>query len=83
MKQHLRTFTFDATLARLRERAEQCGYGIDDEYCPVCSCQLTVVDVELGACTNCGFDLIRDDEPWVDDEVLAIEHELRREELAK
>lgn len=55
-------------------------------YCANCEAGLTSTDYEAGFCTQCKFDLITDgaddDNLW-DDEQLALEHELRREELSK
>jgi hypothetical protein len=47
-------FNFDATLARLRERADEAGYDIADGYCERCDGKLTEADVDLERCTQCG-----------------------------
>lgn len=53
------------------------------DYCPQCEASLTETDLECGRCTQCGFDLIADDDDFWDDEALQFERELRREELSK
>lgn len=51
----LRQGRFNATLARLQERAEDAGYDLgEDGLCTGCDCLLTEADVEYGACTQCG-----------------------------
>jgi len=59
-------FNFDATLARLRERAEDYGIDIGDGYCANCLVRLTEADVEAGECTQCRSQLESDDEDLSD-----------------
>jgi len=49
----------DATLERLRERADD--YYVQ-RWCPVCDVQLTEADVEAEECTNCHTGIGVDDE---------------------
>jgi len=49
----------DATLERLRERADD--YYVE-RWCPVCDVQLTEADVEAEECTNCHTGVGVDDE---------------------
>jgi ferredoxin len=56
------TFNFDATLARLRERAEDAGYDIGDGYCQNCGGKITEADLEEGACSQCFSQIESDDE---------------------
>lgn len=63
---------FDLTLYRLKERAEECGYGIADQFCLNCDAQLTIADVEQGECTQCHSAIDCNDESvdedlWSDD----------------
>jgi len=60
-------FNFDATLARLRERADEAGYDIADGYCQNCGAKTTEADLEAGECTNCYSQLQSDDEDLSDD----------------
>jgi len=54
-------FNFDATLARLRERADEAGYDVGDGFCESCGCRLTEADLEQGACTQCSATISTDE----------------------
>lgn len=51
--------------------------------CGNCAAGLSETDYEVGFCTQCGYNLINDDEQWEDDVLLQMDHELIREELTK
>lgn len=54
---------FSCQEAELQKRAERSGYDIGGSaLCGYCDAGLTQVDVDLGACTQCGCGLRRADE---------------------
>lgn len=53
----------DLALRRLRQRAGKLGYSVGPYgVCDRCDARLTGVDVDLGACTQCGCAVPRLDE---------------------
>ena len=61
-------FNFDATLARLRERADEAGYDVGDGFCESCDAKLTEADVAMECCSQCGAPLSTMDDEGLEDD---------------